>query len=130
MRASGAIRARTTPVVADARVATAKAASLERQGGPPEACRRQADERKALEGVDLGARVDGGEQPRDDVELDPEALRPADEIDRFVDRPIEERHDDPLDLSQRCMGLELALTVDAPHIERRADVPDPSSSSI
>ena len=62
---------------------------------------RYADERKALERMDLCARVDRREEPGDDVHLDPEVLVSAQKLERLLDRTLEKRDDDALDVDAR-----------------------------
>src|SRR4029078_2730181 len=70
--------------------------ALEEQRGPRDAGRRESDERKPLEHVDLVARADEFEESRDDVDLNLVVVECADEREGVITRLVGEGHDHPL----------------------------------
>jgi hypothetical protein len=73
---------------------------LEQAGGARKTERRQAEERQALDGMDLDSGADEFEQARHDVDLDFEILHGAKQLERLLVRIVREGDDHALDVEQ------------------------------
>ena len=72
-------------------------APLEEPRGVGEVRRREPDERDALDRVELGARPEHLEHPRDDVDLHPLILEQPDHVERLLVRIVREGDDHAID---------------------------------
>ena len=116
-------------------------APLEEPRGVGEVRRREPDERDALDRVELGARPEHLEHPRDDVDLHPLILEQPDHVERLLVRVVREGdHDavDPVlvdelpDLDRRAEQLERrpAVLHGAPVVVDEADDVEPVSAVL